>query len=1006
MSNSSSGSRIARPLSITSILQASDATSISTMNRRRQSSISEFEKKKQQINKRPTSRLSKSHSMHRLVDLATDDDEEEEKVKSNEDYLKYHHEHRRALLSRATTTPMPKASSLIKRFSSTFDDGGALVTSSIKTTISTKKSISPATSTTTKAKRSASSTTNHLYNTTSSSAMKRSSSLMNPIDYHTKITEKQHDFKIGQRVNVPSLCLTGTVRFCGQLKFIKGNNGGNSDWVGIELDKKGAGKNDGSIQGVRYFTCAKDTGLFILATKVTIADKRTITPRTSKTTTTNTMNTRKTMISQRNTTNATIVPSKSARTISSKSSNKPLPTRSSPSSVVKNTVDKSNQKSTSPIVNKASKSTVTVAISANRKLKKSSSLSTAATLSSNKAAATTAIDNATGCLHHHVRTPSTATKRLMRSSVSTKTTRSEVYELKRVSALLEISRKEQEALTHQIDDKEAAWGRLLSAKESYAVRVQEKDDEIMRLKKEYQQAQLANDQLSKLTSEKESALSRASMSEAMEKQHVKVIERLDLRVRNLQEENAQLISNHENKLRDSAAQIDQLRKQLAERDEVISSIERECAEVKQINVNNQRAFESSLAKFKYEHEKSIGAKEIQIQKLEYIVNDLSNCMPTSPVSPVVDDTKRRLEAQLELSTKELDKERELIKSLTMDVHQLKDEIKRLHRISASSNLQFYSLREELENEIKDKTRIMEERNAALEMQSRLEEENERIRLTHDKSQRDLADVLKKLAHIEKQSTVDDESLVQRNRELELENEKLFEAQKQTEHECMRLMDELLAIEKVENNQGEECDEKLYRREIEQLKLQVVREAKRYEDLEKSKHAKVEQLSKELSDLESLVEKKVFDETELEEAIENEKRKVRLLENKLREEEEKNYQHSKRMMHNPPPMSPTSPQYSSIFHMNKKRSSSATASSLTLMTSSSLDTVSDHGSNLLESVYCEICEEYGHEVITCNAFVHVDESKYDTLEASSCYCVNCDIFGVHPTEHCPNQDETF
>lgn len=249
MSNNSSGSRIARPLSITSILQASDTTSISTMNRRRQSSISEFEKKKQQINKRPTSRLSKSHSMHRLADLATDDDDEEEKVKSNEEYLKYHHEHRRALLSRATTTPMPKASSLIKRFSSTFDDGGALVTSSIKTTISTKKSISPATSTTSKAKRSASSTTNHLSNTASSSTMKRSSSLMNPIDYHTKSTEEQRNFKIGQRVNVPSLGLTGTIRFFGQLKFIKGNNGGNNDWVGIELDKKGAGKNDGSIQG-------------------------------------------------------------------------------------------------------------------------------------------------------------------------------------------------------------------------------------------------------------------------------------------------------------------------------------------------------------------------------------------------------------------------------------------------------------------------------------------------------------------------------------------------------------------------------------------------------------------------------------------------------------------------------------------------------------------------------------------------------------------------------------
>ncbi|KAI9365263.1 hypothetical protein BD770DRAFT_378149 [Pilaira anomala] len=201
---------------------------------------------------------------------------------------------------------------------------------------------------------------------------------------------------------------------------------------------------------------------------------------------------------------------------------------------------------------------------------------------------------------------------------------------------------------------------------------------------------------------------------------------------------------------------------------------------------------------------------------------------------------------------------------------------------------------------------------------------------------------------------------------------------------MRLMDELLSIEKTnENRQDQEGDESKYKREIEQLKLQVLRENKRYQDLENSKQAKLEQLSKELTDLEFLVENKVFNETELEETLENEKKKVRLLEIKLKEEEEKNnHQHKRILLHNQPPMSPTSPQYSSIFQVNKKRSSSATASSFTLMTSSSLDTVSDHGSNLLESAYCEICEEYGHDVMTCNAFAQMDEYEHDTLSSSS------------------------
>lgn len=414
---------------------------------------------------------------------------------------------------------------------------------------------------------------------------------------------------------------------------------------------------------------------------------------------------------------------------------------------------------------------------------------------------------------------------------------------------------------------------------------------------------------------------------------------------------------------------------MAERDESIIMIERECAELRQLNRENLQAYESSLIEFKHENQKLVSIKDVQIQKLQSMVNDFSQCLP--PTSPVlIDDTRSRLEVQLELSTLELDRERELRKTMSMDIDQLKAEIKRLHRVSVSSSSQFYSIRDELEHEVKDKRRIMEEANAALETQTQVEEENERIRITHEKTQRDLADLLRKFALMEKQkniTNIDELSLIERNRELELENERILESQKQTEHECMRLMDELLAIEKVNENIQQQGDERIYIKEIEQLKLQVIRESKKYQDLENSKRTKLEQLNKELSDLESLVENKVFNETELEETLENEKRKVRLLEAKLKEEED-----YKRMIH---PMSPTSPQ----FHIHKKRSSSITASSFTLVTSSSLDTVSDRD-GLLESVYCEICEDYGHDVMTCNAFIQIDEYEHDTVPSSSVSCV--------------------
>ena len=50
----------------------------------------------------------------------------------------------------------------------------------------------------------------------------------------------------------------GTVRFCGTTHFRPG------EWVGVELDRP-KGKNDGCVQGVRYFECDECHGLFTRA---------------------------------------------------------------------------------------------------------------------------------------------------------------------------------------------------------------------------------------------------------------------------------------------------------------------------------------------------------------------------------------------------------------------------------------------------------------------------------------------------------------------------------------------------------------------------------------------------------------------------------------------------------------------------------------------------------------------------------------------------------------------
>jgi dynactin 1 len=55
----------------------------------------------------------------------------------------------------------------------------------------------------------------------------------------------------------------GVIRFVGQTAFASG------DWVGVELEDS-TGKNDGSVQGERYFDCAMGRGMFVRPTTVTI----------------------------------------------------------------------------------------------------------------------------------------------------------------------------------------------------------------------------------------------------------------------------------------------------------------------------------------------------------------------------------------------------------------------------------------------------------------------------------------------------------------------------------------------------------------------------------------------------------------------------------------------------------------------------------------------------------------------------------------------------------------
>ncbi|KAF5328471.1 hypothetical protein D9758_014247 [Tetrapyrgos nigripes] len=79
------------------------------------------------------------------------------------------------------------------------------------------------------------------------------------------------EIPIGSRCEVesnePGLSKRGTVKFVGQTKF--GSGGG--IWVGVEYDEP-FGKNDGSVQGERYFACKPNYGVFVRPDKLKVGD--------------------------------------------------------------------------------------------------------------------------------------------------------------------------------------------------------------------------------------------------------------------------------------------------------------------------------------------------------------------------------------------------------------------------------------------------------------------------------------------------------------------------------------------------------------------------------------------------------------------------------------------------------------------------------------------------------------------------------------------------------------
>ncbi|KAL8206439.1 UNVERIFIED_CONTAM: Dynactin subunit 1 [Gekko kuhli] len=71
--------------------------------------------------------------------------------------------------------------------------------------------------------------------------------------------------KVGSRVEVIGKGYRGTVAYVGATLFATGK------WVGVILDEA-KGKNDGTVQGRKYFTCEENHGIFVRQSQIQVFD--------------------------------------------------------------------------------------------------------------------------------------------------------------------------------------------------------------------------------------------------------------------------------------------------------------------------------------------------------------------------------------------------------------------------------------------------------------------------------------------------------------------------------------------------------------------------------------------------------------------------------------------------------------------------------------------------------------------------------------------------------------
>ncbi|KAM3589432.1 hypothetical protein VKS41_000295 [Umbelopsis sp. WA50703] len=402
---------------------------------------------------------------------------------------------------------------------------------------------------------------------------------------------------------------------------------------------------------------------------------------------------------------------------------------------------------------------------------------------------------------------------------------------------------------------------------------------------------------------------------------------------------------------------------------------------------------------------------------------------------------RKLQNETSNLKRESEQQVDKISALIKEKEQLELTVKDRGDIAESSeqNIQIASLQQQIEKYIAQNQMLLKQKEQLeltveqMEKTKAAHVQGSKSTTTSKEDQKRLKELVNKaekyeeeiasLKHTMSSTKKEMDSVTEDNKKLNTEYEKLLEAHKSVENECLKLMDEVERLHseglvgldvKINSeagadegyNQDNDLSEpkvKLLHSQLAEKQAQVdrlnvqhsaqIREVQqKLNDLERNKQREIHALNKDIAELESLIESKIFKEADLEEAIELERKTVKRLREELTEAKSQHRDSSYKP------------------HTNGKTSERKAPSSVAPARPSAAP-VSNATKSSKEDLYCEICEKHGHDIISCTALLsEADYAAEATRDKNGSnerpYCENCEEYGLHTTENCPNGDETF